>query len=257
MLTAASPTSSSSLFSSLSGVTHLTHSLFHVAHSALKYITVSQLKSVLRLPIVSYSQEEDSPVQRLKLLHLSEAVDIVDFFLEFSVPFIPVASFSSSSPGSFSGIFLCSVFNVMFLSDVHGPPLTLTWAAWSTSCSSWEGSALHTFILWTWSLFFQCICSTDPLAQGLLVPPYVQKVFELFPGSSLYTSSPKTLNRTSTIGSLMQSMILMFLSTFKLPTPWDEAALFFAISLCEGLNKHLSNEWMNFLCANVMLEIRR
>lgn len=67
---------------------------------------------------------------RLKLLHLSEAVDIVDFsFLEFSVPFIPVASFSSSSLGSFSGIFLCSVFNVMFLNYVHGPPFTLTWAA--------------------------------------------------------------------------------------------------------------------------------
>lgn len=115
----------------------LPHSLLHLVHSVIKYITVSQLKSVLCPLIFSHLQERRLSCSRLKFFHLCEAADTLDFsLLEFSTPSMPMASFSSSSPGSFPGIFCCSSLNVIFLSYVHGLPLTLTQAAWSTSCSS-------------------------------------------------------------------------------------------------------------------------
>lgn len=64
---------------------------------------------------------------RLKFFYLYEAVDTVDFsLLEFSTPSIPAASLCFFFPDSFSGIFLCSPLNVIFLSYVHSLPLTLT-----------------------------------------------------------------------------------------------------------------------------------
>lgn len=55
-----------------------------------------------------------SPSVKGQFFHLFEAGDIVDLsLLEFSISFTSLNSFSSSTPGSFPGIFLCH-FHVTF-----------------------------------------------------------------------------------------------------------------------------------------------
>lgn len=202
---------------------------------------------------------------RLKCLRLCRAVYTVDFsFLEFSTPFTPEASFFSSSTGSFSGIFLCSPLNVMFLNYSHGPLLTLTRAVWSTQIlSGLCNPHLHPLYMLFIFPVYQLNWSICP---GYACPLIYWKTFFFktfliltkLNRSSLYTPSPKTLDRTSTRGSVMQSMVTMFFNQL-LSCQLLEIRLHFSLPhLCVkvSINTYQMNGWISFV-QNVMLEIRR
>lgn len=242
MLTAASPTSSSTLFIPLR--CDLPHSLFHMVHSVIKYITVSQLKSVLCPSIISFSQEDIPLPFKTKIPSSLWSY----WYRWLLLPWIIYSRYPCSSISLLLSPFLFWHLPPLSSLIMFMVLLSFTWAAWPTSCSSWVGSALYTSILCKALYLSSVSAQIIHLPRVCLSLKMFKKFFNCFLILLCTLLPPKTLNRTSTIGSFIPSMILMFLSTFKLPTPWNEAAVFSAVSLCEGLNKHLSHEWMNSVC---------